>query len=354
MTHLQGRICWDVIHDIYIHKNQKIAPVKLPVGSCGLIHVTSNNIDRKLNKYSYQSDMVCHDHNEQHCKEFNNVNSRTKKEFYVKKNEENDNGQKILYKIPKESQRIDYLKQQIIKQINEFAKTIEHKLEHHKNNTDDKLNFDRIKHKLDFDVSKYQSVGVIEHIVNNTKKGFYANSIEQGEVAFIIKWLLLYNDFETIARLSHCLQLNRFQTVSHSQLYPFGMAATRYHTMSMYIHLNLLLCIRTSGKKDVCTDHYNKSFWEKIFYPECDTQDYFSHLVEDYYSPDCSKVPMIDNEHIKKFCEPDRLLDNAKKLFNALVLMQYLENNGPDHEHKLNNDWSNCLDDVFDHVTMYF
>lgn len=347
MTHLQGRICWDILHEIYIAKTHKIHHINLPVGECGLIHNTltnniwSNNAKHKLKKYTYSPSLICYDNN---CKTTN------KKPFYVKKMQ----GNKILFLIPSQDQKLSYLKNQIIWQINEFAKTIEHKYMDQKNSQCDKLNLDKIKHKFNFDISQYENVSFFIDIINSINKGYYLNSNKQGIVTTVIKWLLLYNDFDAIAKLSTHLQLDRIETVSHSQFYPFGITMMRFQIMNMYININILILVILSGKK-VSLSYFGEDFWKKIFTTgsmySCETQDYFSHLIEEF-NPPCNPInfdltSIIVNEKIKQFCDLSKLQTNAKKLFNTMVLMQYLENNGPFHEYKLKNEWSEVIDHIF-------
>jgi len=272
MTHLQGRIDWNIIKDIYLTKN------------------------------------------------INNIHN---------------------YKI-----KLNYLKKQIIGQINDFAKTI--KINSNSNNSNFDINYIN-KFNIPFDLDKFD-VSTITKTVNNTIKGYYRNSDDEGCVMLITKWLLLCGDTEAIEKMKS-IEFGRLETVSFSQFYPFGIKQLRYEVMSMYIHINLLIMLVINN--DINDNYFNDKFWNRIFNKFGEyTEDYYSHLIDGTF--DVSKYPKNDDENIKKFCDLNRLMDNAKKLFRTMVLMQYLSNQNTSTEFKLENNWNEVIDYIFDNIRCYF
>ena len=121
-----------------------------------------------------------------------------------------------------------------------------------------------------------------------------------------------------------------------------------YELIAMYIHINIMLTLSSKQLKNgKCP---NDNFWKDRFDYRFDLEDFFSHLVETSYKVNTEKFK-------EEFCDHDRLLMGAKKLFKSIALIQYMENH---QKHMKQNErfecvWSELIDHVFEnYLYAYF
>jgi len=172
-THLQGRINWNPINEIYID-HKKLSRYKFPSGNCRSIHLTTKNVKYKYDKILHIEDQVC---NDQKCKLNEN-----KSYFYVKHTK---NYHEIKKHDPK---KLEYLKKQIIIMINDFASTVEDKYDDLLNGNNDTIDLKNIKkYMTDYEnIDEYQNTNKWKEVFEKWQPGWRECTSEELKCTLII------------------------------------------------------------------------------------------------------------------------------------------------------------------------